>query len=175
MNPETQKLLDDLQERCEQAKRNYSHWPITVVELKAAYEAGERNFDRASLDGANLTRARLDGANLYGASLDGANLDGASLTRANLPEGWHILQIGPVGSRLAYTLAVIQPDGARFVQTGCFSGSLDEFIAAVQRKPEDDEHRLDYEAMVIPALKHFFAKHAKVEVMQEAVEEAAEA
>lgn len=45
---------------------------MTAEELLAAYAAGERNFEKVDLSGANLSSAKLSGAKLDGAKLDGA-------------------------------------------------------------------------------------------------------
>ena len=157
---------------------------ITARELLIAYGEGMRDFSGANLDGANLSRANLsranldganldganlDGANLYGANLYGANLGGATLSRATLyganlggatlPDNFHILQFGPVGSRKSYTIATVYPDGTQEVRTGCFRGSLDEFITAVQGKAEGDPFRAEYENIVIPGIRWFFEQH----------------
>lgn len=52
--------------------------------LLAAYQLGERNFERANLENANLDRANLSGINLRKANLQKANLAGANLSEANL-------------------------------------------------------------------------------------------
>jgi hypothetical protein len=58
--------------------------PTNAAELLKRYEAGERNFSAADLNGADLNGADLNGANLRGAYLNGANLRGANLRGANL-------------------------------------------------------------------------------------------
>ena len=167
-------------------------WKLTARELLIAYGEGMRDFSGANLYGANLSRANLYGANLDGANLDGANLDGANLyganlsranlsranldganldganlyganlDGANLPDNFHVLQFGPVGSRKSYTVATVYPD-VHEIRTGCFRGSLEEFIAAVQKKPEGDPFRAEYENMVIPAIHWFFQQHTQEE------------
>jgi uncharacterized protein YjbI with pentapeptide repeats len=57
---------------------------MNASELIAKYDAGERDFRRADLSGANLRRANLSGADLYGANLSGADLSDAILHRADL-------------------------------------------------------------------------------------------
>jgi hypothetical protein len=42
---------------------------------------------------------------------------------------------------------VFQPEGV-FVATGCFSGTLDAFHEAVQRKHGDSEYGREYEAVI---------------------------
>ena len=58
----------------------------------------------------------------------------------------HVLCIGPVGSsNRALTLFKCENDWK--VSTGCFLGTLEEFKAAVSKKPEWDKHRKQYEAV----------------------------
>jgi hypothetical protein len=90
----------------------------------------------ANLYGANLRGANLYGANLYGADLGGANLYGANLYGANLGEKIGKLKAGgyftcgPQGSRNGMLMA-LNSDNGMFVKAGCFTGSLEEFRAAV--------------------------------------------
>jgi hypothetical protein len=58
--------------------------PKSAEELLRRYAAGERDFLRASLPGANLDGTNLRGANLSGANLYGTNLYDADLSDANL-------------------------------------------------------------------------------------------
>ena len=117
---------------------------------------------RADLYGADLRRADLRGANLYvadlrgadlrgadlrGADLGGAKLGGAKLGGANLVGSRPVMQIGPIGSRADYLIAVVTTDGVR-VTAGCFSGSLDEFRAAVESTHGYSEHGRDYRAAI---------------------------
>ena len=53
-------------------------------ELVKQYADGQRGFEGANLEGANLRRARLEGAYLRRANLGRAYLEGANLRRANL-------------------------------------------------------------------------------------------
>ena len=118
------------------------------------------NLEGANLYGADLKGADLKGANLYGADLKGADLNGANLKGANLGQT-RMLQSGPVGSRKDYIIAVRHPNQIVEISTGCFRGSLEEFIAAVQVKQTDDPYRLEYEQIVIPALKAFIALQSR--------------
>jgi hypothetical protein len=57
---------------------------MTGQEFKDLYAAGERDFQDASLNWANLSGADLRDANLSGANLSDASLSGASLWKCNL-------------------------------------------------------------------------------------------
>jgi uncharacterized protein YjbI with pentapeptide repeats len=135
------------------------------------------NLTRANLDGANLTRANLDGANLYGANLDGANLDGANLTRANLDganlDGANLLkqdykdvtiksvtQVGSIGSRKS-TMNAYDTDSGIYIATGCFIGTIDEFIKRVEATHKDGIYRIEYDAAIDFVKTIFKARGAK--------------
>lgn len=164
---------------------------MTASELQTAYEEGMRDFSEvdlsnenlrgakltgadlrgafltgASLYGAKLRGAKLDGADLRGAflagaDLRGAKLDGAKLHGADLPDGYYTVQFNHVGRRGGCTVATVFPDGTQEVRTGCFSGTLAEFEAAVAKKPEGDEYRWQYETIVIPGIRAFFNRYGK--------------
>jgi len=202
------------------------YWTCTTVELLAAYAAGERDFRRVKLEGANLRGAILGGAklvdanlrganledanlydanleganledaylegaylrgaNLYGANLndanlrgailesailvgailEGANLEGAILNDANLYDanlyGANLVDailegaylngargvgaIQNIGSRHS-PLTYNSRDGLMWLRADDFAGTLEQFKAAVAKKPEGDPYRAEYEAL----------------------------
>ena len=121
------------------------------------------NLWGADLWGADLQTANLRGANLRGANLWGANLQDADLTGADLTGAKRyidgdtaitlhgprpILQIGPLGSRNGYMMALITSAGVR-VECGCFCGTVAEFKAAVEKNHADNpRHRDEYLAAI---------------------------
>lgn len=114
----------------------------SVLKKHLAWLRSEPGGERVNLRGADLYGANLRGANLRGADLRGADLYGADLRGANL--GDHvILQIGPMGSRHDY---LIYCDGE--VKTGCFTGTLAAFAAAVEKTHGDNEHGVAYRAAI---------------------------
>ena len=112
------------------------------------------NLSGANLSGANLSGADLSGANLSGANLSGANLSGANLSGANLSGAKaenliinNIYSIGPIGSRKDTLQIWLFEDGTSQYKTGCFSGSEEEFIAAVN-KHDNSKFKEDYLAAI---------------------------
>ena len=94
---------------------------------------------RANLSGANLSRAYLSGADLSGANLSGAILgDGAKCVA-----GSAVVQVGPIGSRGA-TMVVFKTDKGLRVQTGCFFGDADTFLAQVMSTHGTNDHATNY-------------------------------
>jgi hypothetical protein len=78
-------LLKSLDPRHVQVAKEYQLLRLRQVgDVRARYDAGERDFRWADLRGADLGRANLGSANLGGAILAKANLRGALLTGANL-------------------------------------------------------------------------------------------
>ena len=136
-----------------------SRWDASVLfsleteSMKLCVEAAVKY--RADLSGANLSGAYLSRADLSGANLSRANLYGADLSRANLSDanlyGAKIigtpLMIGPIGSRQAY-LTVWPTDQGLYVTTGCFYGTIAEFIAKVQAVHGDTKYGRDYQAAI---------------------------
>ena len=127
-----------------------------AVEAKAdlrGADLGGADLRGADLRGANLRDADLRGANLRGADLldadlYGADLRGAHLGDADLGEHGKIsdhIQIGPIGSRRD-TVTFLKTDKTVRVLAGCFTGSLDEFTAAVEKTHGDNKHGRDYRA-----------------------------
>jgi len=119
------------------------------------------NLYCANLRGANLRGADLGGANLYCANLYGANLRGANLRGADLGEkfgkiidcGRPFFQCGPIGSRLDYLQSFITDKGI-VVKAGCFTGFLDDFVAAVEKTHGDTDHGKEYAMAVLMIEAH---------------------
>ena len=113
-------------------------------------DLGGADLRDADLRGADLRGADLGGADLGGADLGGVYLGGADLGGADLGD-WGKLQdiiiIGPIGSRKAYTTCY-KTDKGIYVKCGCFSGTLDEFVAKVKKTHNDNTHERDYLALV---------------------------
>ena len=94
-----------------------------VADHRLWWETGGKAGKEANLDGANLAGAYLAGAYLAGAYLAGAYLAGA---RGFEP----FVCVGPIGSRQAYTTVYLYQDK---VSCGCFTGTLAQFEAKVQK------------------------------------------
>ena len=78
--------------------------------------------------------------------VEAANLVRANLARADLADAKgirDILSIGPIGSRRDYLQALRTDDGI-VIHTGCFSGPLADFKAAVQSTHGDNEYGQHY-------------------------------
>jgi len=97
--------------------------------------------------GAYLRGAYLSGADLRGAYLSGAYLSGAKVDGFLLVGKRPVLQLGPLGSRSDYLLAVLTEEGIR-VRAGCFTGTLSEFSEAVKKEHKDGIHGREYAAAI---------------------------
>ena len=98
---------------------------------------------RADLRGADLRGADLRGADLGGAYLGGADLRGADLGDTKIKGRDAVVQIGPIGSR-ADTLIVFRTEDGYRVQTGCFYGKPDDFLARVMGTHGTNKHAANY-------------------------------
>ena len=113
----------------------------------------------ADLYGANLREADLGEADLYGADLRGADLYGANLRGANLGEKGRLIgerpffTLGPIGSRDDYVQAW-GTDKGLMIRAGCFFGSRNEFITALNNAHGDSVHRQEYRAALVLIDKH---------------------
>ena len=111
----------------------------------------DANLYDADLYGADLRDANLRGANLYGADLRGADLYGANLYGADGKElkcdgkYHHITNIGSESGTLE--LYSCGADGW-LIKRGCFTGSKDEFLAAVYETHGDNYHARKYRAII---------------------------
>jgi uncharacterized protein YjbI with pentapeptide repeats len=146
---------------------------LASADLAGAYLAG------ANLADANLAGAYLAGAYLAGANLADANLAGAYLADAYLRDGLQaigprpLLQIGPIGSRMAL-LSVWLTDKGIYLQTGCFWDTLEAFEQAVAKEHGADSlYGHEYTAAIALAKVHAQHWTPVVEAAAPAVEQEA--
>lgn len=94
-----------------------------------------------------------------GADLGGANLRGADLGGARLGD-WYILQLGPLGSRNDYLVYKSRGEFEELM-TGCFKGTLEEFLEAVESTHGNNKYGQEYQAAVafIRARKEVWGGH----------------
>ena len=115
---------------------------------------GGANLRGADLYGANLYRANLREADLYGADLRGANLREADLgEKGRLIGDRPFFTLGPIGSRDDYVQAWVTDKGL-MIRAGCFFGSRNEFITAINNAHGDRVHGQEYRAALVLIDKH---------------------
>lgn len=87
-----------------------------------------------------------DGAQVYGdARVYG---DAQVCGDAQVYEPWHILVIGPIGSRDDCTTFFRGKDGKIYVKCGCFSGDIKEFTAKVEETHGNNHHGKMYKLAI---------------------------
>jgi hypothetical protein len=138
-------------------KKDLSGADLSWASLSGASLSGadlrKADLSGADLSGADLRGASLSGADLRGASLSGADLSGADLSGAsyNKKKLWKkrpIIQLGQCGSRNAYTNVFFFEDSSEpLIKTGCFSGNLEEFRAAIHKTHGGTFHEREYLAL----------------------------
>jgi len=97
----------------------------------------------ADLGSAYLCGAYLGGAYLGGADLCGADLGGVKLKDAEIIGRDAVVQIGPIGSR-GDTFTVFRTDKGLRLQTGCFYGDADDFLARLMEAHGTNQHATNY-------------------------------
>ena len=125
------------------------------ADLRGAYLGGA-NLGGADLRGADLGRADLGGANLGGAYLGGANLRGAYLRKEIKIKAIQrpFFQVGPIGQDDRILMAFSTEKGI-YLKTGCFFGTVDEFLKNLQEKHGNNDHAHEYKSALVLIAKHF--------------------
>ena len=101
-----------------------------------------------------LEKAVSERANLAGAYLARANLAGAKFSEDKLLIGKRpYMAIGPIGSRCAMVNLWITDKGP-MVKAGCFTGTLEEFAAAVTKTHGTNDHAKEYEMAILMFESH---------------------
>ena len=91
---------------------------------------------KLAVEDAVKSRAKLSGADLSGADLYGAK---------GIKD---ILQIGPIGSRKSYLMAIKNDKDEVEICAGCWSGSIEDFKAKVKEVHGDNQFGKDYELAI---------------------------
>ena len=125
------------------------------ADLRGAYLGGA-NLGGADLRGADLGSAYLGGANLGGAYLGGANLRGAYLRKEIKIKAIQrpFFQVGPIGQDDRILMAFSTEKGI-YLKTGCFFGTVDEFLKNLQEKHGNNDHAHEYKSALVLIAKHF--------------------
>ena len=105
---------------------------------------------------ADLRGAYLGGANLGGAYLRGANLRGAYLRKEIKIKAIQrpFFQVGPIGQDDRILMAFSTEKGI-YLKTGCFFGTVDEFLKNLQEKHGNNDHAHEYKSALVLIAKHF--------------------
>ena len=111
----------------------------------------------ADLGGADLRGANLSGANLGGANLRGANLSGANLGGVDLPDGWTVRSWTGAGSARRMTTLAVYP-GGHTVWCGGFTGTVDEFAAAVETTHGANPLHLEDYREIVASMRRILAR-----------------
>jgi uncharacterized protein YjbI with pentapeptide repeats len=121
-----------------------------ILEKHGQYLKSEPGGERANLSGVDLRGADLSGANLSGAHLSGADLSGANLSGANLSGADagenRFVSMSGIGSSRRMTTYWVNADK---IWSGCFTGTMAEFEAAIEKTHKDNaDHLAHYRAAV---------------------------
>ena len=173
---ELKAILESHAQRADLYRADLRGASLRVADLRGADLRGASlrvaDLRGANLRGANLRGANLRGANLYGANLRGANLRGADLYRADLrgaslreadlreaslrgakiADGFVLVGtphfVANVGSESG-TLELYPCESSQwYVRRGCFKGTAEEFLEAVEERHGDDKHGTLYKTLI---------------------------
>ncbi len=126
-----------------------SHADLSYTDLSYAdfshADLSYTNLRYTNLSYANLSYTNLRSADVSSADLSYANLRSADGKKLKLVGDRPLLIIGPLGSRSDYLHAFLTDHGL-YLKTGCFFGTRDEFIEAVIKTHNDNEHDREYRA-----------------------------
>ena len=108
-----------------------------ALRLHKLWHAGDKNGQRADLNGAYLIGADLREADLSGTDLRGADLSGADCSDSHtIPDDGttRIIQIDGVSRRGYRVITAVHDDAIDWVWAGCASMPAAELLAAVEAK-----------------------------------------
>jgi uncharacterized protein YjbI with pentapeptide repeats len=118
------------------------------------------SFYNSSFDNSRFYNSSFDNSSFYNSSLDNSSFDNSSFYNSSF-DGLKIsktprpfLFISPLGADQHQLMAVSTVKGIR-LKTGCFSGSVPEFIAALKKKHGDNDVAKEYQAALALIELHF--------------------
>ena len=121
-------------------------------------------FDNSSFDNSRFNNSRFDNSRFYNSRFynsrfnnsrfDNSRFDNSSFAYKKIIDQRPFFFIGPLGSDQRHLMAVHTEKGIH-LQTGCFSGSIEEFTAAVKKKHAKNEHGKEYLAALVLIKLHF--------------------
>ena len=139
--------------------------PDWKVAFKVAVEAGQK-FDAADLSDkdfssieVNCKDSRFDNSSFYNSSFDNSrfynsSFDNSSFADKKITGLRPFFFVGPLGADQRHLMAVSTEKGIHLA-TGCFSGSIDDFRAALKKKHGTNEHGKEYGAALELIELHF--------------------
>ena len=138
-----------------------AHADLPYTDLKRA-NLSYANLSYANLSYTDLRYANLADADLSCTTLSNTNIFGADLRYVKLAENvtvkattWRrYTAISNVGSRND-TLHLFNTNAGIFVKTGCFSGTVDKFMAKVEASHGKTRYAQDYAAAIAFAKQYF--------------------
>ena len=133
------------------------NWKLAFT---AAVTAGQK-FDEADLSGKDFSgievdckNSSFDNSRFYNSSFDNSRFDNSSFADKKITGLRPFFFVGPLGSDQRQLMAVSTEKGIHLA-TGCFSGSIDDFRAALKKKHGKNEHGKEYEAALELIELHF--------------------
>jgi hypothetical protein len=107
-------------------------------------------FYNSSFYNSSFDNSRLDNSSFDNSSFYNSSFDGLKISKTPRP----FLFISPLGADQHQLMAVSTVKGIR-LKTGCFSGSVPEFIAALKKKHGDNDVAKEYQAALALIELHF--------------------
>lgn len=117
------------------------------------------SFYNSRFDNCSFYNSRFKNSRFYSSIFDNCRLyssrfDNSSFADKKITGPRPFFFVGPLGSDQRQLMAVSTEKGIHLV-TGCFSGSIDEFCAALKKKHGDNEHGKEYAAAIQMIEAHF--------------------
>jgi uncharacterized protein YjbI with pentapeptide repeats len=119
-------------------------------------DLSEKDFSGIELDckDSRFDNSRFDNSRFYNSRFYNSSFYNSSFADKKIIGQRPFFFIGPLGSNQRHLMAVNTEKGIH-LQTGCFSGSIEEFTAAVKNKHAKNEHGKEYLAALVLIELHF--------------------
>ena len=111
-------------------------------------------FYNSRFDNSRFDNSRFDNSRFYNSSFDNSRFYNSRFADKKITGLRPFFFVGPLGSDQRQLMAVSTEKGIHLA-TGCFSGSIDDFRAALKKKHGKNEHGKEYEAALELIELHF--------------------
>ena len=121
-------------------------------------------FDNSRFDNSSFDNSSFDNSSFYNSSFDNSSFDNSRFYNSSFDNSSFadkkitglrpFFFVGPLGADQRHLMAVSTEKGIHLA-TGCFSGSIDDFRAALKKKHGTNEHGKEYGAALELIELHF--------------------
>ena len=112
-------------------------------------------FERGTIWGGTICGGTIKGGTICGGTIEGGTIEGGTIWGGTIKGGKDLFVAQSVGSEFGVLTVTRNDDGTLLVNKGCFTGTLAEFVIAVQKKHDNSLEAKKYGVLIDYIKLHF--------------------